>query len=284
MIHDTRICTLGEGALWHPLRQQFFWFDILGQRLLSQDASGPLEWGFDQIVSAAGWVSADRMLIAGENSLFLFDLLTRTSQPLVALEDDKPRNRPNDGRADHQGGFWIGTMGKKAEKGAGAIYRYYRGALRKLYDQVSIPNAISFSPDGKTAHFADSMQRQVLRVGLDAEGWPLGAPEHYLDFSGGVPEPDGAVVDAAGNIWIAEWGAGRVSGFAPDGALIRQVTLNLAPHSTCPAFGGPDLTTLFVTSATQHLSAEALLAHPNSGKTFRFDAVAKGQPEAPVIL
>jgi sugar lactone lactonase YvrE len=284
MIHDHRICALGEGALWHPLRQQFFWFDILGRKLMSQDASGPLQWSFEAGVSAAGWVSADDLLIAGETSLFSFNLTTGAQSHLADLEADKPQNRSNDGRADPQGGFWIGTMGKKAEKGAGAIYRFHKGELRRLFDRVSIPNAMSFTADGKTAHFADSMERQVWRVALDAEGWPKAEPELFLDFQGGVPEPDGAVVDAAGVLWLAEWGAGRVSAFAPDGSLLRRVELDHAPHSTCPAFGGADLTTLFVTSATQGLSAETLAAEPNSGKTFRFEGIGKGQPEAQVLL
>lgn len=284
MIHDDRICALGEGALWHPTRNQFFWFDILDRTLMSQDATGPRDWHFDAEVSAAGWISADALLIAGENGLFRFDLHTGAQTHLADLEADKPQNRSNDGRADRQGGFWIGTMGKQAEKGAGAIYRFYKGEVRKLYDHISIPNAISFTPDGKTAYFADSAERQVMRVGLDAEGWPIGVPELFLNFQGGVPEPDGAVVDASGVFWIAEWGGARVSAFAPDGALLRHVDLDRAPHSTCPGFGGPDLTTLFVTSATQGLSPETLGAQSNSGRTFRFDGIAKGQAEAQVLL
>ena len=59
MIFDDRRCELGEGPLWHPTRNQLFWFDILGQKLLSQDRDGPREWRFPEIASAAGWVSDD---------------------------------------------------------------------------------------------------------------------------------------------------------------------------------------------------------------------------------
>lgn len=284
MIHDHRICALGEGALWHPKRNQFFWFDIMGRKLLSQDATGPLEWQFGEAVSAAGWVSEDELLIAGETSLFRFDMVSGGQSLVVGLEADKPQNRPNDGRADRQGGFWIGTMGKSAEKGSGAIYRFYKGELRKLYDQITIPNATCFSPDGKTAYFADSAERQVMRVGLDAEGWPVGAPELFLSFQDGTPEPDGAVVDAAGQFWIAEWGAGRVSCFGADRSLVRRVALDMAPHSTCPAFGGPEMTTLFVTTATEGMSPESLTANPNAGKTFSFEGISTGQAEAQVLM
>ncbi len=114
------------------------------------------------------------LLIASESSLFRFNLVTGEQWTLAALEAEKPDTRSNDGRADPQGGFWIGTMGKKAEPGMGAIWRFYRGELRKLFPGISIPNSICFTPDGRTAHFSDSAQRKVMRVALDAEGWPVG--------------------------------------------------------------------------------------------------------------
>lgn len=125
---DNRACELGEGPIWHPLRRQFFWFDILGRRLLSRDdKAGLLEWRFDSMASAAGWIDRDRLLIATETGLDILDLGTGRLAPLMPLEADRPATRSNDGRADRQGGFWIGTMGKHAESGAGAIYRYHRG-------------------------------------------------------------------------------------------------------------------------------------------------------------
>ena len=126
---DPRACHLGEGAFWHPLRRQFFWFDIVNGHLLSQDRTGPRLWKFPEMVSAAGWVSEDVLLIAGERDLFLFDLETEEVESLVDLEAGNPSNRSNDGRADRQGGFWIGTMAKASpeRKGAGAIYRFFKG-------------------------------------------------------------------------------------------------------------------------------------------------------------
>ncbi len=283
MIFDDRACTLGEGPLWHPLRQQLYWFDILGNRLLTRRGDQAHEWSFAEHVSAAGWVGRDELLIASESALFRFNLETGTRSDLVALEADRPQTRSNDGRADPQGGFWIGTMGKKAEQGAGAIWRYYRGELRRLYDGISIPNSIAFVPGGKIAQFSDSAARKVMRVALDAEGWPIGAPSVFLDLNGGRPEPDGAVIDAEGVLWLAEWGAGRVAAYAPDGTFIRAVTFD-APHTSCPAFGGPDMTTLYCTTAREHLDAAALAAHPKSGMTFAAANMAKGQDEHQVIL
>lgn len=283
MIFDDRRCELGEGALWHPARKQMFWFDILNQSLLSQDQNGPRQWRFPELVSAAGWVTDDVLLIAGERDLFLFDLESEEIETLCLLEQDKPKNRPNDGRADPFGGFWIGTMGKRAEAGAGAIYRYYRGELRQLFGGITIPNSISFPAGGAFAHFSDTVTGRVMRVALDGEGWPKGTPETFLDLTAQGLNPDGAVVDANGVLWLAQWGAGRVAAYAPDGSFLRAIEFG-APHTSCPAFAGPNLSALIVTTAQEGMDAAARAAHPDAGKVFVAEGVAKGQAEHQVIL
>jgi len=281
---DTRPCTLGEGPLWHPERRQLFWCDITVGRILSRDGETDLDWTFPVNVSALGWIDRDRMLVASELALHELDIPTGRSEVILPLDANDPNTRSNDGRADPWGGFWIGTMGKGAEPGAGAIWRYYRGEVRQLYPRISIPNAISFTPGGRFAHFADSAARKVWRVALSAtDGWPEGEPEVFLDFAGRTGVPDGAVVDAEGNLWLAVWGEGCVAVHAPDGREIRRVPVP-APHTTCPAFGGPGLATLHVTSAREGLSGRALVDAPLSGQTFAIATDAVGQPEHQVIL
>ena len=106
-------------------------------------------------------------MIAHETSLLLFNLNSRESEKIVDLEADDPITRSNDGRADPWGGFWIGTMGKKLEKDAGAIYRYYRGELRTLYTPWTIPNAQCFSPNRDFAYLTDTPNGEILRQRLD---------------------------------------------------------------------------------------------------------------------
>ena len=282
-LFDTRICELGEGPLWHPDRQQLFWFDILGKRLLTQSPDGPQEWHFPELVSAAGVIDRDTLMIASESALFRFNLETGAKRDITPLEADNPLTRSNDGRADPFGGFWIGTMGKQAEPGAGAIYRYYRGELRCLYPNISIPNSICFPAHGRFAHFADSATRKVMRVALDADGWPKGTPELFLDLTADTPEPDGAVIDSGGLLWLAQWGAARICAYAPDGTLQQTIAFD-APHTSCPAFGGADLTTLFCTTALEGMDDAARTAYPRAGMTFSAPTFARGQPENRVIL
>jgi sugar lactone lactonase YvrE len=282
MIFDTRPCELGEGALWHPVREQLFWFDILNRTLHSQTADGPVSWTFPEMVSAAGWLSDDQLMIASETGLLCFNIGTGAKEALVHA--GTPATRSNDGRADRQGGFWFGLMGRRAEPGAGAIWRWHRGELRRLITGITIPNAICFTPDGKAAHFTDTATAQVMKVALDGAGWPMGTPQVWLDLDRAGLNPDGAVIDAEGRFWNAQWGAGRVASYSPDGAFLDAIETPGAPHSSCPAFGGPDMTTLFVTTALEHMDAEARTRHPASGQTFAFPGVAKGLPEPQVIL
>lgn len=283
-IFDDRPCGLGEGPLWHPLRGQLYWFDITGRRLLTRDASGPRDWVLDEMFSAAGWIDEDRLMLASETALWVMDLESGARDKVTALEADDPVTRSNDGRADPWGGFWIGTMGKKAEPGRGAIWRYYRGELRRLFPGITISNAISFDPDRRHACFADTARKTVWRIRLDPlHGWPLGEPDVFRDFSDHGLNPDGAVFDAEGQLWIAEWGASRVAAYGADGAFVRSVAVG-GRHSSCPAFGGADLTTLFVTTARLDLPEAVLKAEPQNGCTFVVEDVARGLAEYRVVL
>lgn len=279
-VHDPRPCQLGEGPLWHPERGQLFWFDILGKRMHCDDGRS---WGFAHHVSAAGWVARDSLLIASEVALLRFNIETGDMAPLCALEADQPETRSNDGRADPWGGFWIGTMGKAAQADAGAIYRFYKGALRRLFAPVTISNAIAFAPDRSCAYWADTAQSTVFRVALDDAGWPQGAPEVFLDLASEGLNPDGAAVLADGSYLNAQWGAARVARYSPDGICVESFALPTA-HVTCPAMGGKDMSTLFATTARQGLSPEQLAAEPLAGQTFAIVTGLKGLPDYQVIL
>lgn len=278
-LFDPRTCTLGEGAFWHPERQQIFWFDILNKRLLSRKAGRELEWRFDQHVSAAGWIDHDRLLIASETAFLDFNLETRESRVVAQLEPDLSHTRSNDGRADPWGGFWIGTMAMDAAKDQGAIYRFYQGKVEKLRGDVTIPNAICFAPDRSLAYFADTDRQTVWAQDLDDQGWPKGAPRVFLDFIGTDEYPDGAVTDAAGNFWNARWGSGRLVCHAPDGRQIAEIKVP-SRQVTCPAFMDEGLDQILLTSATEGIEGA------QEGRTWRIlpDRGTKGLPEPRVIL
>lgn len=270
--------------MWHPLRQQLFWFDIIGKRLMTQGRDGPQSWSFDEHVSTAGWVDRDTLLMASETGLWRFDLRTGQRDLVVALEAENPVTRSNDGRADPWGGFWIGTMGKQAERHAGAIYRLYKGELRRVVSDITISNAICFAPDRSSAYYTDTKTGQVMRQPLQAEtGWPEGDAQVFLDFREEGLNPDGAVTDKDGNIWIAQWGASRVAAYSPAGTFLKALPF-AARHTSCPGFGGPEFRDLYCTTAREGIDAQTLQAEPENGMTFVADNIAQGRAEYQVIL
>ncbi len=279
-LFDPTLCELGEGPLWAEGR--LFWFDILDNRLHARDLAGRTEaWAFNERVSAAAKLREGGLLIASETGLWRFDPASGARDRLADLEADTPATRSNDGRADRQGGFWIGTMGKKAEPGAGAIHRFYRGAVRTVRTGITIPNSICFSPDGRYGYFSDTIEGRINRWELNEHGWPVSEPEPFYDF-GGEGGPDGAVVDSAGALWCANWGAGRVLRILPDGTPDVSIPLPVRQPS-CPAFG-PDLDRLYVTSAWEGLDEAARAEQPLAGAVFEAAIPVPGIEEPVVWL
>ena len=153
----------------------------------------------------------------------------------------------------------------------------------RLYPEISIPNAICFSPAGDIGYFTDTARNVLNRVALDAAtGLPVGEPVPLIHHreAGGL---DGAVVDADGLIWNARWGAACIDVYDPAGRHLRSLRVP-ALQSSCPAFVGPSLSQLLVTSAWQGMDEAARAADPGHGQTFLLDAGARGRPEPDVKL
>lgn len=275
---------LGEGPIWANGR--LYWFDIAAGKLQAWrpgDATFD-SWAFGEPVSAAALLEQGGLIIASASSLLRFDPATGARETLVPLEANDFRTRSNDGRADRQGGFWITTMGKAAEPGLGSIWRYFRGEFRCLRKGLAIPNGICFSPDGTLAYFADTAASTLWRWPLAADGWPQGHPQPFLRVTADEGSPDGAVVDSEGCIWNARWGSGKIVRLAPDdGRTMETFTLSTTRPS-CPAFGGNDLATLYVTTAQEGMSKVELSAEPDAGALFEAPLRVPGLPDVPVGL
>jgi sugar lactone lactonase YvrE len=283
-VFDDTVCSLGEGPLWNQLRNSLLWFDIDNKVLCEKAIGGERkEYRFDRTVSAAGIVDFAKLIVASEYDLFVFDLDSREERSLCKLESDNPVTRSNDGRADPYGGFWIGTMGYNAEANAGAIYRFYRGELRLLFPEITISNSICSAPCRRKVYFTDSVEKIIKRVAVDNEGWPVGEPDDFIDLSGESFAPDGAICDAAGRLWSAQWGAKRVAVYSDQGELLETYPLP-ASQATCPAFGGPDLSTLYVTTAGSHLPDELQGSEPRAGNVFAIRGLGPGQAPFQVIV
>ena len=278
-------CHLGEGPTYDATTDTAWWFDIRECKLFeAQLGNGNIRiHDLGRMASALGRIDAGRQLVVAEDGLYIRRVADGVMTLHLPLEADNPATRSNDCRVHQSGTFWIGTMGRNAEAGAGAIYACHRGQISTLFPGISVPNSICFSPDGATGYFADTARNVLYGVPLDpATGLPRGEPEVVLRHTG-VGGLDGSVVDADGNIWNARWGAGSVDVYTPRGERLRSYAVP-AKQGSCPAFVGRDFSRLLVTSAWQGMDQVARAADPEAGHTFILDAGARGRAEPDVKL
>jgi len=278
-------CHLGEGPTYDAATDTAWWFDIVERRLFEArlDTGRITIHSLDVMGSALARIDAHRQLLVADDGIYVRDAADGRMTLYHQLEADNAATRSNDARVHPSGTFWIGTMGRQAEPGLGAIYALHRGELSRLYDGVTIPNAICFSPDGTIGYFADTGKNVLFRVDLDAAtGLPRGAPVALVTRRGGGGI-DGAVVDADGLIWNARWGGGCIDVYSPQGEHLRTLRVP-ARQSSCPAFVGQDFSRLLVTSAWQDMGDDAKRADPDHGRTFVLDVAARGRAEPDVRL
>jgi sugar lactone lactonase YvrE len=189
--------------------------------------------------------------------------------------------RMNDGACDPQGRFWAGTLADDHHAGGGALYRLERdGRVELMLDGLTISNGVGWSPDGDTMYLVDSGPRVIHAYRFDGESGTISAGRVLATVPEEVGAPDGMTVDAAGDLWVAVYGGGRVNRYSPAGEL-RQVLALPADQCTCCAFGGPGLSRLYVTTATEGWTDEQRRAEPAAGVVYWFDTPATGRPAAP---
>ncbi|MBC7768192.1 MAG: SMP-30/gluconolactonase/LRE family protein [Phycisphaerales bacterium] len=270
-------CQLGEGPLWDADAQRLYWLDIKQRRLhWFEPASGRAEaLQLDVQATALGRRAQGGLVMACAGGVGVFDVAARRFELRVRIEDDLPGNRTNDGHVGADGRFWFGTMADNGEGRTGALYRLdpdWRCA--QMESSLGIPNAIVIDASGETLYMADSAAHELYAYPLNARTGELGARTLLASTTPPIT-PDGAAIDAEGYIWSAQWDGWRLVRYAPSGAVDRIVAMPVSRPTSC-AFGGPDLRTLYITSARVGLEAEALAGEPLAGGVFALEVETPG--------
>jgi sugar lactone lactonase YvrE len=182
--------------------------------------------------------------------------------------------RMNDGACDPQGRFWAGTMAHDESPGAGVLYRLeLDGRCTTVLAGLTISNGIGWSPDGTAMYLSDSGTGTIERFDFDGATGDIVGRRVIVEISEPGVAPDGLTVDAEGGIWVALWDGGAVRRYTSEGSLLATVPVPVDRPTSC-AFGGPDLTTLFITTARHGLDETALARQPDAGRVFRVDGSA----------
>jgi sugar lactone lactonase YvrE len=273
---------LGEGPIWDDRTQTLFWVDIENGLLNSckADGSQAASVSVGERLGCVALRQAQPGFIAGlQHGIALLNPAPLEVHTLARPESRLPRNRCNDGKCDSHGRFWVGTYNMDGTNATGWLYRVdASGALVRAAGPVICMNGPAFSPSGETIYYVDTYGRAIHSAALDAAG-QISTPRVFAKFDD--PRwgyPDGLTCDASGCVWIAHWGGSRVSRFAPDGSLLDVVPLPVRQPTSC-AFGGPDLKTLFITSASIGVKDEHN-TNGLAGALFAIDVGIAGVPTA----
>jgi sugar lactone lactonase YvrE len=236
---------LGEGVRWDARRGELLRVDILAGRVyrdhVHDDGSlvsvrvYELPWTVGMITPVEG----DDGWLLGAGRGFVY--LAPDGAHRTIAEASPAGTRMNDGACDPQGRFWAGTLADDHHAGGGALYRLDReGRTELMRDGLTISNGLGWSPDGSTMYLVDSGPRVIQAFAFDAESGTISDGRVLVTIPEEVGAPDGMTVDAAGDVWVAVYGGGRVHRYSPDGVL-REVVTVPAEQTTCCAFAGRDL-------------------------------------------
>jgi len=277
--------TLGEGIIWNERAGRLLWTDIEASALWSHEPAGGAlrRWPLpERLCSMALTAHDERLLLGLESGLAWFDGASGEVSRICEVEAHLPTTRLNDGRCDRQGRFVFGVFNQANDPKhpIGGFYRLNHDlSLERLpLGDVAIANSICFSPDGRTMYYCDSATREIRCCDYDPVSGAVSNLRLFAGADAAPGDPDGSTIDAEGYLWNTRWGAGQVVRFAPSGRVDRVLEVP-ALQPTCPAFGGPGLDVLYVTSATVGLSEEQLAALPGSGGVFARAVGVRGLPE-----
>jgi sugar lactone lactonase YvrE len=272
---------LGEGPLWDPRVDTLYWVDIAAGTVFAQaaEAPGPVRVDVGAQVGCLGLTGDPRVLVAGmRTGWHLLDVPTGGLTLLAHPEADRPACRFNDGSVDPAGRFWTGSLEDGETRPVGRLYRLGGDGGYTVEDEgFFCSNGIDWSPDGRWMYFVDSRADVIYRYAFDPDSGAIGDREVFVDTSSLAGIPDGLRVDTAGNIWCAFWDGAHVTRFSPDGSVAGQVPVPV-PRPTSVAFGGTDLRTMYVTSASIDLTEDQLARWPLSGCVLRYDVDIPGRP------
>ncbi len=274
---------LGETPIWEPRENALYWVDWGGmptcryERTSGKFATFPVDLPVTSLARRAsgGWIAI------AQQGLYLWEPQTNAYKLLFGLpEPDKPEIGYNDAAVDRQGRLLVGTVNNDDPfLPDGSLYRLDPdGSLHKLDTGYATANGIGLSPDGRTVYVADQRHRQIIALDYDTSQGTTSNRRVFARLSEADGMPDGLIVDADGFIWNGHWDGWKLTRYAPDGRIERQIRFPVQHVISC-AFGGPELDELFVTTSAWGFGEAERQQQPQAGDLFRIKTGLKGLVE-----
>ena len=282
---------LGEGPLWLPEEERLYWLDIEGRKLHRFDPVTDRDetFGLPNKVGCVVPCQSDRFLMAAQHGIEEFRIDGDRIVPIAVKahpEADKPGNRYNDGKCSPEGRLWFGSLNMEHRTGAAALYVLDGTDCRTALTGATNSNGLGWSPDGRTFYWIDTPTRRIEAFDYEPEQGTLSNRRTVVIFPQDEADrtewgrPDGMTVDAEGMIWVAHWLGSRVTRWNPiDGKMLEEIRLPVS-RVTSATFGGSDLATLFITTASKDMMPEEKVRQPDAGGLFAVKPGVTGLPPA----
>lgn len=279
---------LGESLQWDADGGLVYWIDAWQGLVQTYDPSTGTVSRTDFTRSLEGRpigsiaLGDDGTLISGvKGGFYRLDMRKGEAELLAAVETERPpTNRLNDGKCDRKGRFWCASINTDRQTRSGALWRFDHGRAPCLMDEgLQAGNGIAWSPDDRILYLADSFLRRIWQYDFDLERGEVDNRRLFVSAEA-LGVPDGATVDADGCYWTALFQAGAVAQFDPDGKLMKRIEMPVTYPTMC-SFGGDDLGTLYVTSASRFSNEANRVAQPQTGHLFAIRGLGvRGRPDA----
>ena len=269
---------LGEGPCWNQEEQLLYWVDIYNHRVHQFHPTTDTHKFFDvgEVVGCIAPAGKNRLIMAQRSRLAFLDTCNGTVTPILSVGENQLSTRFNDGKCDAAGRFWFGSMCTNGPNGC--LYRYAPdGSLHVLLTGLTISNGLGWSPDESTFYLSDSPLKTIYAFDFDAKSGSISNRRVFVDLTAESFYPDGLTVDREGCVWSAMWDGWCVIRFDPSGKEIMRVTMPVVRPTSC-TFGGEDMTTLYITTASVGLSEEEIQKSFYSGDLFSLQTRNSGLP------
>jgi len=274
---------LGEGPVWAG---GALWFVDIKRRKIHRyepATGGRRSWDSPEQVGFIVPAEGGGFVAGLQSGLYRFDEASGAFSPIAEVEPDRPDNRLNDGVVDPSGRLWFGTMDNGEKAKTGAFYRFRNGTVARTgLDGIAITNGPCLSPDGRILYFVDTLGGTIEAADV-AEDGTLGDARPFVRIDPKQGYPDGPTIDAEGCVWISLYAGWEARRYSPKGELIGRVRFPVS-NITKIAFGGPDLRTVWATTARQLLRPDQLERQPEAGDLFEFRADVPGIASPRVVV
>ena len=277
------LTVLGEGPMWSVAEGVLYWIDIVGRCVLKlSPETGKVDVRHLPYAPSAVIPRANGgLLLVTKKGMATFEFDKPEIHSILVSIVDFEKEVFNDAKCDSLGRLWVGTRDLHVKEPNGGLFRMDKDfSWRRQGSGFVVSNGIAWSPNGRLMYHVDSKPGRIDVCDFDSEHGVVSNRRPWIDYTknGSTVIPDGCAIDAEGGLWVAEVGDWHVRRYGPDGKLDREIRVPMQ-KPTSVMFGGPDLSTLFVTSMQFGLTPDQLSAQPQAGALLQLDVGVKGLPE-----